>query len=63
MDDFHEGFARVELNDKWNFIDTDGKLLSEQWFDDAYKSGGYAEVTKDGVTYRIDTKGNLIPLN
>src|SRR5574344_622779 len=63
VDDFHEGFARVELNDKWNFIDTDGKLLSEQWFDDAYKSGGYAEVTKDGVTYRIDTKGNLIPLN
>src|SRR5574344_1116469 len=51
VDDFHEGFARVELNDKWNFIDTDGKLLSEQWFDDAYKSGGYAEVTKDVVTY------------
>ena len=61
--DFSDGFARVGLNDKWNFIDTDGKLLSEQWFDDAYKSGGYAEVTKDGVTYRIDTKGNLIPLN
>ena len=28
-----DGFALVELNDKWNLIDTNGKLVSQQWFD------------------------------
>ena len=32
-DDFIEGFARVELNGKFNFINRERKLLSSQWFD------------------------------
>ena len=63
VQDFSKGFAQVYLNDKYNFIDTEGKLLSNQWFDWADDfSDGYAEVRKDGVSYRIDTKGNLTPL-
>lgn len=30
---FHDGFARVQRSDKkYNFIDTKGEILSEQWF-------------------------------
>ena len=31
--DFHEGFAVVKLNDKWDFINREGRLLSPTWFD------------------------------
>jgi hypothetical protein len=31
--DFEDGFAEVKLNEKLNFIDTEGKLLSDVWFD------------------------------
>ena len=27
------GFAIVRLNYKWNFIDINGKLVYQQWFD------------------------------
>ena len=32
--DFEEGFACVRLSDKWNFLTTDKKFLSDIWFDD-----------------------------
>ena len=31
--DFREGFTIVRLNGKYNFIDGDGRFLSQQWFD------------------------------
>jgi len=33
VDYFREGFARVNLNDKYNFINQEGRFLSDQWFD------------------------------
>ena len=58
--DFKEGFARVELNDKWNFINTEGQLLSKQWFDRAYKfNEGFAKVKLNGKWYFINTKGQI----
>ena len=59
--DFHDGYARVKLNNKWNYIDTQGKLLSpNQWFDVVdYFYNGYARVKLNGKWYKIDTKGNI----
>ena len=31
--DFKNGFAIVNINDKLNFIDTEGRLLYQQWFE------------------------------
>ena len=64
VDTFNNGFARVKLNGKWNYIDTKGNLLSDQWFDHTGEfSDGFATVVKDGVKYRLDTKGNLTPID
>ena len=55
------GFARVELNGKYNFIDTKDNILSKQWFDYAYNfSNGFAMVKLDYKYNFIDTKGNLL---
>ena len=60
--DFFHGYAKVELNDKWNFIDTQGKLVSpNQWFDAVGNFyDGYATVELNDKWYRIDTKGNIV---
>src|SRR5574344_1412485 len=57
---FSEGFAEVQLNGKYNFIDTEGKLLSEKWFDKACDFfAGFAEVMLNGKYMYIDTNGKL----
>ena len=33
MNIFYDGYAKVILNDKWNFINRNNKLLSDTWFD------------------------------
>ena len=56
-----DGFAIVELNDKWNFIDVNGKLISEQWFD--YISdfeNGIAKVILNNKYNFIDVNGKLV---
>jgi len=58
---FSEGFAVVELDGKYNFISTDGKLLSEQWFDYTYDfSEGFALVLLNGKYNFISSKGELL---
>ena len=43
--DFYDGYARVQLNGKWNFINTNNEPLSDIWYDYAdYFSDGYARV-------------------
>ena len=60
-DHFSDGFSVVMLNDKYNFIDTEGKLLSERWFDGAYCfSEGFALIYLNGKYNFIDTEGNLL---
>jgi len=50
----------VELDGKWNFIDTEGKLLSEQWYDYAWSfREGFATVELNRKFNFINRKGNL----
>ena len=59
--DFNEGFARVELNGKWNFINTEGRILSNQWFDDTWNfSEGFVGVRLNGKWNFISTEGRLL---
>ncbi len=59
IDNFDKnGLARVGLNDKWNFIDTNGNFLSKQWFDCVYN------FDKNGfVRVRLNNKYNFIGVN
>ena len=58
---FKEGFARVELNDKWNYINTDGQFLSKVWFDRAQDfHEGLAIVRINGKWNFINTEGQLL---
>ena len=63
--DFYNGYARVILNNKYNFIDTRGKLLSpNQWFDlTSNFSNGYATVELNGKWNLINTQGNMVSPN
>ena len=62
VDYFSEGFAKVELGYRWNFIDTDGNLLREDmWFDEVsifYE--GFAVVELGDKYNFINTDGNLL---
>ena len=59
--DFNEGFAVVELNGKWNFINTEGQILSNQWFDDTYDfNEGFAKVRLNEQSNFINTEGQLL---
>ena len=57
---FYEGFARVKLNGKWNFIDEDCTILSKTWFEyvENFHEGFASVKLNDKVNY-IDTKGHL----
>ena len=62
---FHEGFAQVKLNDKYNIINTEGNLLfPNQWFDfiGDIKEGFYL-VKQDNKYNYINTEGNLLSSN
>ena len=66
-DYFSEGFGVIKLNDKYNFINKEGKILSpNQWFDDAHAFGegfdpvkGFAPVELNGNWYYINKEGVL----
>jgi hypothetical protein len=62
---FYEGFGCVELNDKYNFIDDNGKILSpNQWFEDCGRfSEGFAYVKINGKRNFIDVNGKLLSPN
>jgi len=57
---FHEGFAKVDSDRKFNFIDKDGKVLSNEWFDNAgFFSEGLAPIGIRGKYNFIDTEGKI----
>lgn len=59
--DFNEGFVRVRINDKRNYINTDGQFLSNKWFDLAYDfHDGFATVKLNGKWNFINTEGQLL---
>ena len=61
VDDFEDGFARVWLNGKRNFINTEGQLLSQQWFDQTgdFKDG-FVRVLLNGKWNFVNTEGQLL---
>ena len=58
----YNGYAKVRLNNKYNFIDTQGKLVSpNQWFDGVgIFTNGYAWVKLNNKWNFIDVQGNLV---
>ncbi len=61
VDNFNECFAAVKLNGKWNFLNKEGKLLSNQWFDYAdYFSEGFASVKLNDKWNYINIDGQLL---
>ena len=63
VSDFNDGFARVKLTGKWNFINTRGELLwkGDKWFDDCSDfNNGFAKVKLTGKYNFINTRGELL---
>lgn len=59
--DFQDGYAVVKKGNKYNYIDKDGNLLSEKWFDDAYSfNEGLAAVVFDKKFNFINRKGEYL---
>ena len=60
-EDFENGFAIVGMNHKYNFITTDGKILSDTWFDDCYSfENGFARVKLNGKWNILATDGKFL---
>jgi hypothetical protein len=58
---FYEGLAWVKLNGKYNYINSDCKLLSDKWFDDRWGfNNGFAQVKLNGKWNFIDHKCNYL---
>ena len=70
---FKNGFARIAIDDdsddvhnlygkQWNYISTDGKILSEMWFDDAepFSDYGVGIVRKSTQWNFIKTDGTFV---
>ena len=62
IDDFKDGLAAVKLNGKFNFIDTNGELISpNQWFDYCLSfRNGFTIVEVKGKLNFIDKNGNIL---
>ena len=62
--DFTNGLAMVKLNNQYNFINTDGKIISDKMFDETYPfSDGLAAVELGGKYGYIDKQGSeVIPI-
>ena len=60
------GFARVELNKKWSFIDENFKLIGDgnQWLDEVYDfEEGFASVILNNKWYKLRNDGVLCDLD
>ena len=59
--DFNDGYAKVNLNNKWNFINRNNKLLSDTWYDgvNIFSDGCACVMLGDKVNF-IDTYGEFI---
>ena len=59
---YSDGFARVQRGDGlWNFIDKNGKIISEQWFEwvDNFKEGFARLQRSDGQYNFVDKEGKM----
>ena len=63
IDNFDKnGLAKVEFNDKFNLIGTNGNFLSKQWFDNItdFDENGIAQVSLNHKWNLIDINGNFL---
>ena len=60
--DFENEFGGVKLNGKWNFIDGNGKILFDTWYDDIYPFGDnkFAAVKSNEKWNFIDKNGEYL---
>lgn len=58
---FHNDFAIVKKDGKVNFVDADGRILSDEWFDACNDfEGGFGLVSKDRKRNFIGSDGSLL---
>ena len=58
---FKDGFAIVKLNNKYNFINTNGQLISNTWFDSCTEFyNGFAIVKLNNKYNFINTNGQIV---
>ena len=60
---FYNGYARIYLNGKWNWVSDDNRLLSpNQWYDNCsdFNGDGYAWANIGDTRYIVDTNGNTL---
>lgn len=59
---FGNGYAMIKLDGKYNYINSDGKLISEQWFDDCwcFYNGCAMVYLKDKKYNHINTDGEYV---
>lgn len=59
--DFNEGFAAVEIGDKWNFIDSKYNFLSDSWFNECGDfHGGFACIVLNDRYNYINKEGGFL---
>jgi len=59
--DFENGLAVVRLNEKYNFIDTEGNIRFNQWFEAAFDfKNGFSIVRLNKKCNFINTEGNIL---
>ena len=55
-----DGFAVVEKNSKYNYINEEGEYISDVWFDYAYNfKEGFGKVELNGKWNYMDKEGNI----
>ena len=62
VDETSDGWSRVRLNDKWNFVNSERRLLSDVWFNNAdnFEEGFAAVENKNDEWNFINTDGKII---
>ena len=61
IDEFYNGFRRIELNNKWNYLDENNKLLSNTWFDYCWSfCDGAGVVELNGKRNYLKPDGTLL---
>lgn len=59
--DFHNDFAIVKMDGKVNYIDSEGRLLSDEWFDACNDfEDGFGLVSKDRKRNFVRSNGQLL---
>ena len=62
--EFYDGYKKINNGNMFNFIDKNGNLISDIWYDDVHNfSEGNALVVKNGKCNFINNKGVLISNN